>query len=219
MPNSIERYSRQADLVPHETIVKLTATIIGVGAVGRQLAIQLAAVGVRQFLLIDPDHVDASNIASQGFPTIDLDRPKVHAVADSISAYDPMIAVETLQDRWRPRCDTSDVVFSCVDSIRDRAAIWKSMERFCRFWADARMLSETVRILTAIDPPSRAYYPTTLFEPRHAEPGRCTARSTIYAAAVAAGLLVHQFARWLRGQPTDADIILSLVSTELVVLR
>ncbi len=47
--------------------------------------------------------------------------------------------------------------------------------------------------------------------------GRCTARSTIYAACVAAGLMIHQFCRWLRGQPTDADQSFNMLASELVV--
>lgn len=196
----------------------MTATIIGVGAIGRQLSIQLAAVGVRRFLLIDPDQVDESNLASQGFRTSDLGEGKVHAVADFLGGYDPMIAVETIEDRWRPKHRVSDVVFACVDSIRDRATIWKALGRQCRYWADARMLGEVVRVLTAVDSAGRAHYPTTLFESRQAEPGRCTARSTIYAAAIAAGLVTHQFAKWLRGQQVEQDLLLNLDASELAPL-
>ena len=45
--------------------------------------------------------------------------------------------------------------------------------------------------------------------------GRCTARSTIYAASIAAGLMLHQFTRWLRHIATDADTTLNLLSGEL----
>ena len=72
-------------------------------------------------------------------------------------------------------------------------------------------------VLTATDPDSRRHYPTTLFEQADAEPGRCTARSTIYTANIAAGLMLHQFARWLRGQPVDRDLSLNLLASELSV--
>ena len=32
----------------------------------------------------------------------------------------------------------------------------------------------------------------------------------------AAGLMVHQFTRWLRGAPVDADVTLNLLATELI---
>jgi sulfur carrier protein ThiS adenylyltransferase len=80
------------------------------------------------------------------------------------------------------------------------------------------MLGEIIRVLVAADPRGRAHYPTTLFAQAEAEPGRCTARSTIYAAAIAAGLMVHQFTRWLRGLPTDLDNTLNLLSGEWSVV-
>jgi sulfur carrier protein ThiS adenylyltransferase len=61
----------------------------------------------------------------------------------------------------------------------------------------------------------RDYYPSTLFAQSDAQPGRCTARSTIYAAGIAAGLMVHQFTRWLRRLPVDRDSSLNLLAGEL----
>jgi hypothetical protein len=37
------RFSRQADLVPQDRLASIQATVIGVGAIGRQMALQLAA--------------------------------------------------------------------------------------------------------------------------------------------------------------------------------
>jgi hypothetical protein len=45
----------------------------------------------------------------------------------------------------------------------------------------------------------------------------CTARSTIYTASVAAGLMVHQLTKWLRGIPVDRDVTLNLLAAELTV--
>jgi len=85
------------------------------------------------------------------------------------------------------------------------------------FWADGRMLGEIIRVLVAADDRGRLRYPTTLFARNEAQAGRCTARSTIYAANIAAGLMVSQFVRWLRGQPTDFDLSLNLLASELVI--
>lgn len=79
------------------------------------------------------------------------------------------------------------------------------------------MLGETIRILSVADDQGRAHFPTSLFQQSEAQTGRCTARSTIYSANIAAGLMLHQFARWLRGQPIDPDISLNLLASELTV--
>ena len=79
------------------------------------------------------------------------------------------------------------------------------------------MLGEVIRVLTASDDASHAAYQKTLFAQSEAQAGSCTSRSTIYAASIAAGLLVHQYTRWLRGLPLDNDLSLNLLSSELVV--
>ena len=129
---------------------------------------------------------------------------------------DPSIDVAVVEDRYRPKLDVGEAVFCCVDSIAVRAAIWRSLGRRVPFWADGRMLGETIRVLAVADQSGRDHYPTTLFAASEAQPGRCTARSTIYAASIAAGLMVHQFVRSLRGQPLDCDMTLNLLAGELV---
>jgi sulfur carrier protein ThiS adenylyltransferase len=79
------------------------------------------------------------------------------------------------------------------------------------------MLSEVIRIVTACDPAGRDYYPRTLFGQGEAQQGSCTSRSTIYSASIAAGLMVHQFTRWLRRLPLDRDTSLNLLSGEWAV--
>ncbi|MCA9117005.1 MAG: ThiF family adenylyltransferase [Planctomycetaceae bacterium] len=213
-----ERFERQADLVPQERLRELGATVIGVGAVGRQVALQLTAIGVRQIGLIDFDTVEATNITTQGYRAGDIGCAKVEATAAALRQLDPDVEVRPVQDRFRPRHETGEAVFCCVDSISARQAIWNSAGHLCGFWADGRMLGETIRVLTVAGQEGREHYPATLFEQSEAFVGRCTARSTIYAASITAGLMVHQFTRWLRGLPTDADVLLNLLAGEWNVL-
>ncbi len=79
------------------------------------------------------------------------------------------------------------------------------------------MLGEILRVLTVAGEYGRSHYPTTLFAQSEAEPGRCTARSTIYAAGITAGLMLHQFTRWLRGLPIDADVGVNLLASEMTI--
>ena len=76
-----QRYSRQQDIIPRERILECKATVIGVGAIGRQVALQLTAIGIPRLQLIDHDSVEISNLASQGYLQNDLDQPKVDATA------------------------------------------------------------------------------------------------------------------------------------------
>jgi len=215
MNHKTDRFVRQQDLVPQDRLQELSVSIIGVGAIGRQVALQLAALGVRQLQLIDFDRVELTNVTTQGYHTSDLGRYKVEATADAVQQIDPMIGVEDIRDRYRPRLQLGEAVFCCVDSISAREAIWRSVGSTCEFWADGRMRGDIIRILTAADAPSRAHYPATLFTQQEAQVGTCTSRSTIYAAAIAAGMMVHQFTRWLRGISVDCDTTLNLLAGEL----
>ncbi len=50
-----ERYSRQKDIIPADRLAACKATVIGVGAIGRQVALQLTAMGIPWLQIIDFD--------------------------------------------------------------------------------------------------------------------------------------------------------------------
>jgi sulfur carrier protein ThiS adenylyltransferase len=209
-----DRFVRQADLVPGEALRRLTVTVIGVGAVGRPLGLMLAALGVPRLQLIDPDIVELHNVTTQGYGSGDVGHGKVEALAGAIAIYDPTVEVMAVRDTFRRHMAVGDVAFCAVDSISTRAVLWKALAGRVGFWADGRMLGETLRVLAAGDDPSRRHYPSTLFPQEEALVGRCTARSTLYAASICAGLMVHQFTRWLRGIPVEPDVTLNLLAGE-----
>ena len=104
---------------------------------------------------------------------------------------------------------------------RDNASLKAVLPKdYARPALDKERLGQLIDFISNIrvgDEASRRNYPTTLFAANEAEQGRCTARSTIYTANIAAGFLVHQFVRWLRGQPVDADTTLNLLASEIIV--
>jgi molybdopterin/thiamine biosynthesis adenylyltransferase len=210
------RFERQRDLVPQERLAGLTATIIGVGAVGRQVALQLTAIGVRRLQLIDFDRVEPTNVTTQGYLASDVGQLKVTATREAIEAIDSTTIVETCADRFRPKQSVGDALFCAVDNISARASIWRALEQQCRFWVDGRMLGETIRVLIVAEGTGSEHYASTLFPQSEAQTGNCTSRATIYASTIAAGLMVHQFTRWLRGIAVDFDTTLNLLAGELV---
>lgn len=217
MNRESDRYVRQHDLVPQNRLAGVTATVVGVGAVGHQVALQLTAIGVRRMQLVDFDHVDLTNVTTQGYLTGDVGQPKVDATKAAIGRIDPETEIQTICDRFRSNVEIGNAVFCCVDSIAARAAIWRTANRRCEFWVDGRMLGEVLRVLAVTGNQGRTYYPLTLFAQSEAQQGSCTGRSTIYAASITAGLMVHQFTRWLRGLPIDADLAMNLLAGEFAV--
>lgn len=212
-----ERYSRQRDIVPRERIASCKATVIGVGAIGRQVALQLAAMGIPWLQLVDHDVVEWSNLASQGYLEGDMGHPKVNATLELCWRINAATQIHAVPERFRRSMEIGNIVFCCVDKIDVRRLIWESVKDRISFFADGRMAAEVLRILTACDAPSRNHYPTTLFSRDEAFVGPCTAKTTIYCANIAAGFMVAQFTKYLRQLPVDSDIQLNLLSSELSV--
>jgi len=215
--NDSERYSRQKDIVPVDKLAVCKATVVGVGAIGRQVALQLAAMGIPWLQLIDFDVVEISNLASQGYLEYDLGKLKVNATAEACHRINASLKVEMIPERFRRSIKTGDIIFCCVDSIDIRRLIWQAVKDKVRFDCDGRMNAEVIRILTVCESGSRQYYPATLFQADEAFAGACTARTTIYCANIAAGLMVAQFTKYLRRLPVDWDIQLNLLTNEITI--
>jgi len=218
-----DRDIRQRDIVPADRLANCHALVIGVGAIGRQVAMQLAAIGMPRITLFDDDDVQIENLAPQGYWPADLGAQKVHSTTGLCRRINPSIEIMPVADRFRRSTtrtlptDRQLVVFLCVDSIQARRLIWEALCRQISFFVDGRMNAEVVRVLATDSPATDDYHATTLFQPEQAFVGSCTAKSTIYTANIAAGLMVGQFTRWLRRMPVDADVTLNLLSMELTV--
>ena len=215
----VERYSRQQDIVPAERISQCKATVIGVGAIGRQVALQLSAIGVPWLQLIDFDKVEWSNLASQGYLEGDIGKLKVNATLDLCWRINANSQIHAVPERFRRSMEIGNMVFCCVDSIQVRQLIWGAVEDRVLFFCDGRMSAEVLRILTACDSNSRYHYPKTLFSAEEAYTGPCTAKTTIYCANIAAGLMLAQFTKYLRQLPIDCDIQLNLLASELTYVQ
>jgi len=218
---------RQREIVPPEKLARCHAVVIGVGAIGRQVALQLAAVGIGSMALVDFDLVEEVNLAPQAYRGEDIGLAKVEATASVCRSFHPQIKLRLFQERFRrssarmmlsPQTGATDIaVFACVDSITTRGLIWEAVHEQVAFFADGRMSAETLRVLASDHPSSDSHYPTTLFAAEEAYLGSCTAKSTVYTGSIAAGFMLSQFTRWLRGMPVDRDVMLNLLSMELVV--
>jgi len=214
---SNERYSRQEDIVPRQPILDCKATVIGVGAIGRQIAIQLTAIGVPHIQLIDFYTVEISNLTTQGYMYKDLKQPKVDVTAEFCRDINYDLQVEVILDKFKRSTPVGNSIFCCVDSIAARKHIWDAVKDKVNFFVDGRMSAEVLRVITACDEQSRKHYPQTLFAPQEAHTGPCTAKSTIYCANIAAGFMLAQFTKHLRLMPVDPDIQINLLASEINV--
>ena len=172
-----------------DRIAACKATVIGVGAIGRQVALQLTAMGIPWLQLVDYDRVETSPIS----PAKDtwkrtLAKLKVDATMELCKKINGGIEIVSVPERFRRSMDVGNVIFCCVDSIDVRRLIWEAVGHQVSCLCDGRMSAEVLRVLTAAcDAESRGHYPTTVFRTEEAFVGPCTAKTTIYCANIAAG--------------------------------
>jgi sulfur carrier protein ThiS adenylyltransferase len=142
---------------------------------------------------------------------------KVEATADLCRKINRNLEIHAVVDRFKRSMEVGTTVFVCVDRIDTRRLIWEAVKGKADFFGDGRMAAEVLRILVACDPSGRRHYPTTLFAAEEAYAGSCTAKTTIYCANIAAGLLLAQFAKFLRRLPVDPDLSLNLLAGEIIL--
>lgn len=220
------RHSRQQGLVPPDRLNRQTALVVGCGAVGRQCALMLASTGVPRLRLVDFDTVEEVNLGPQAYRPTQLGHAKAGTTTSDCCLLNPDVVLQSFNTRFRrsevesylqgPK-GSEPVVFCCVDDIDVRKLVWESVRGQTRFFADARVAAEVVRILASDRPTSDTHYNETLFARDEAYVGTCTARMTVFLANLAAGLMLAEWSKWLRGLRVTADQTLNLLASELSV--
>jgi sulfur carrier protein ThiS adenylyltransferase len=219
-----ERYSRQQDIVPIAELNQKEVSVIGIGAVGRNVAIQLASIGVQNLHMIDFDTVEEPNICTQGYLEADLGMFKVDAAKRTLRHINKTINIRPEIDKYRLNTKLGDVVFVCVDSMEARNSIFRMFRKRAKqrpdtLLIDGRMSAEAFRVIAAYDKESLEYYPETLFTDEEAYQGSCTAKSTIYCASGLACFETQILTKWLRGVPIQKDVLMNLLTNELSILK
>ncbi len=107
-----------------QALTEATVVIVGVGAIGNEVARLLAMAGVGRLILCDPDSVDVTNLSRTVlFRRRDADekRLKVVAAADTLAELAPDTQVETraaqlVHGVGLAELRNADLVVSCLDS-------------------------------------------------------------------------------------------------------
>jgi hypothetical protein len=173
-----DRYARQR-LIPWWDQERLRAArilVAGAGALGNEVLKNLALLGVGQFVVIDHDRIEPSNLSRAVlFTAADLGRPKVEAAARAVVRLHPEIRVSAIDGDifyalglgWLRHCQ---LAIGCLDNLAARAAQRHACSGFRR--ADPEEAGEAPTLVTT--------------------------------AAIIGGLLAQEAARFLCGQPVAA---------------
>ena len=185
--------------------------VIGVGATGSRIALQLVKLGVSNIHLWDFDKVEAHNIANQMFSQKDIGKPKVEALAEILSAHAGIVPT-IHNERVNGSQKLGDVVFLLTDTMSSRKEIWNGalkMKLSTKLVVETRMGVDEGRIY-AFNPmlPSnnKAFEATLYDDEKVVEQSACGSTITVGPTAdVVAGLAVWAFVKWFNLGQKKAD--------------
>ena len=128
-----EKFSRTEMLIGNGGMEKLndaTVAVFGLGGVGSFVCEGLARSGIGNFILIDFDKIDETNINRQLIATVDtIGRYKIDVMAERILKINPNANVKTYKEFYMADCEidiiTEDLSYAvdCVDTIMAKIAI------------------------------------------------------------------------------------------------
>jgi len=127
-----ETYERQVRAFGQDGQARLSAltiAIVGLGGTGSVVAQQLAHLGVRRFVLIDPDLVETTNLSRLvGANHSEIGEPKVETAARQIKQINPeaqcaSVRGDIVDQSVAAEVISADFIFCCTDSMASRAVL------------------------------------------------------------------------------------------------
>lgn len=111
IPERSELYSRSKGLLETDVLKNKSVGIVGLGSGGSPIAIELAKAGIGNFVLIDFDRIELSNVARHICGINDLGRYKTYAVRDYILQKNPYAEITTLE------IDVNEHSTACAEAL------------------------------------------------------------------------------------------------------
>jgi molybdopterin/thiamine biosynthesis adenylyltransferase len=117
-------------------IAAARVAVVGTGGTGSHVVTQLACLGVRTLLLIDPDVVETTNLPRLiGATASDAGRLKVDVLAAAARASNPLAEVRVIADSVLDidpaLLAEADVIFCCTDGHGSRALLTELAQQYC----------------------------------------------------------------------------------------
>lgn len=107
-------------------LLNKTIHIIGCGATGSHLAIQLVKLGIRKLKLWDFDTIESHNLTNQIWTQKDIGSSKVEALKNHIYELDNTLDMSKFYNMGKYRNQILEgIVFNCVDSMELRKFIYE----------------------------------------------------------------------------------------------
>lgn len=181
--------------------------LIGVGATGSFVAMELARMGVKEINIYDFDTVEIHNIPNQYFDNDDLDKSKVEALVDKLHKINPEMKINAHVSKVEQTSSEDKIgidqmsgyVFLLVDSMAARKELFEAIkcnENIKHYW-ESRLGSKqgTVYYLPIEKDLDYSKYETIHFySDEQAEVSACgTSITVLPIVMMTASLMIEQF--------------------------
>lgn len=192
MDTNVDHLTRQLSLIPMATLNK-PITIIGCGAIGSFAVLALAKMGLTDITVYDYDTVSIENMSNQGFRFRDIGVPKVHALTDIVQDFSltKLKAVNRLFTA-EDISTTKGILITAVDSMAARRMIRDALTtrmHYVTHVIDPRMGAEVYAQYAYGINTDNKWYDNTITDDSVTVQENCTAKSTVYTATLAAGMI------------------------------
>ena len=129
-PNAFARTELMFGASAVRKLAEMCVAIVGVGGVGGWCAESLVRSGIGNFILIDPDAVNETNLNRQLVATTaTIGQRKVAVLAARMKAINPDCVVQTFETAYTAESaaqfglETCDYVVDAIDSVTDKVAL------------------------------------------------------------------------------------------------
>jgi molybdopterin/thiamine biosynthesis adenylyltransferase len=203
-------------------LTNLPVMIVGLGGIGSWVTLLLARCGYA-LTLYDMDTVEMSNIGGQFYHKGDIDKRKTEATVEKCGQFADNYATSTFGEYTEADGMSSEIVISCVDSIRVRKIIFEKWVKYQEavyavnseyklhanlpvktgIFIDGRMEAEGYQVYAVPYGDFQAIekYRATLFdEDKDYIPAPCTNRATTFCATKVASEIVEKLVNYLTNQ-------------------
>ena len=193
------------DLSRHITVfnpasVKNDIHIIGVGATGSFVAMELARMGCPVINIYDFDDVEQHNIPNQYYDVNDIGKDKVVALEAKLKLINPDITVNISTEKVTAEdmSKMSGYVFLLVDSMKVRKELWeaaKTNTNLINVW-ESRLGSDQARVYSLPIQEGLDYtkYEQDFYDDDNAEVSACGTSITVLPVVMqTAALMIVQF--------------------------
>ena len=183
--------------------------IVGCGAIGSSVAMQLVRLGADNFYLYDFDKVEIPNIGVSQYNEQDVGLPKVRALINHMKRVNVMIKVEGIIDRFTTYEGSKEgILILGLDSMKARRDIVKMLVK-CpykpKIVIDGRMGAEHYQqyIYNNI---TMSQYDKNWYSDDESDPEPCTRKATSYCSNMSGSFIANAAKNIVMKQPYFKEI-------------